>query len=62
MTINAKKCPICNKENNCGNELEKATCWCTTETFPEGIFDLVPEDKRYKACICRGCIKEYITK
>ncbi|WLR51933.1 cysteine-rich CWC family protein [Bacillus tianshenii] len=59
MTINAKKCPICQKENNCGNELGKPTCWCSEETFPEGIFALVPDEMRNKACICKDCLERF---
>lgn len=59
MEISAKKCPICNKENKCGNELGTSTCWCSTESFPEGIYQLVPEELRNKACICKDCLEEY---
>lgn len=59
MIIDAKKCPICNKINHCGNELGEPTCWCSMESFPEGIFESVPNDKLNKACICRECLEKY---
>lgn len=62
MKIDAKKCPICNQDNQCGNELNKSTCWCASESFPEGIFSLVPEEKLRQACICKDCLEEYKTR
>lgn len=59
MELERKKCPICNQENNCGNEHDKDTCWCSLESFPEGIFALVPEEKLRKACICKSCLEDY---
>ncbi|MGO4889208.1 cysteine-rich CWC family protein [Anaerobacillus sp. MEB173] len=59
---NPKKCPLCNKDNDCGNERGEATCWCSTAFFPEGIFKLVPEKKRNKACICKECLEKYQDK
>lgn len=57
MTIDAKKCPICNKMNYCGNELGELTCWCTPQTFTAEIFKLVPSEKLYKSCICKKCLE-----
>ena len=53
-----KHCPICQQTNNCCNGLDKSfgVCWCTTEVFPEAIFDLVPANKVRKACICKKCL------
>ena len=52
-----KICPLCGQDNNCqsGNK----DCWCKTVEFPEGIFDLIPEEKRGKACICLSCVNKY---
>jgi hypothetical protein len=58
MEVNPKRCPICNKNNQCGNELGKSTCWCSAESFPEEIFTLLPEDKLHKACICKVCLEK----
>ncbi|NLW23264.1 MAG: cysteine-rich CWC family protein [Tissierellia bacterium] len=52
-----KICPICGQPNNCQHGQEY--CWCVTAKTPKEIFDLVPEDKRGKVCICRSCIEKY---
>jgi len=52
-----KICPICGKENNC--QLDNKDCWCKHIEIPKYILDMVPEDKRGKACICRSCIEKY---
>lgn len=51
-------CPICGKDNGCiiGNK----DCWCTDFEFPEGLIELVPEDKRGQVCICRQCAEAYV--
>lgn len=53
-------CPICGQDNGCviGNK----DCWCKDFDFPEGLIELVPEDKKRKACICKNCVQEYISK
>ncbi|MBY9081767.1 cysteine-rich CWC family protein [Paenibacillus sp. HN-1] len=54
------RCPICGERKVCGrHSQEGAECWCMSETFPPGIFELVPEELRGKACICRNCLKTY---
>ncbi|WP_017755359.1 cysteine-rich CWC family protein [Calidifontibacillus oryziterrae] len=59
MSVDVKKCPICNKENNCGKLQGQKVCWCVSETFPGEIFELVPEEKRNKACICKDCVQTF---
>ncbi len=27
--------------------------------IPKGLLDLVPEEKKGKACICKSCIEKY---
>lgn len=56
-----KHCPLCKKNNNCCNGLEKSlgVCWCTLEQFPQAIFDLVPEEQIRKACICKSCLDSF---
>jgi len=46
-------CPICGKDNHCGSLAGKphGECWCNSVVFPEEIFDLVPDNKKGKACI-----------
>ncbi len=59
MNINPRKCPICGQDNQCGNELGKSTCWCSVESFPQEIFELIPEEKLRKACICKDCLEKF---
>lgn len=56
---NAHICPLCGGDNQCGNVRGAAQCWCSSETFPEGIFQLVPPDQLRKACICNCCLVAY---
>ncbi|EQB86736.1 hypothetical protein J2Z44_000317 [Clostridium punense] len=57
LTGEERICPICGKDNNCqhGNK----DCWCNTIVVPKHVIDMVPEDKKGKACICRDCIEKY---
>ncbi len=55
-----KVCPICGKDNNCQHGKEK--CWCTKVKVPKHVLDLVPEDKKGKACICKSCIEKHSSK
>lgn len=53
-------CPLCGKPNHCilqKNGVQE-DCWCATETFSAKLLDLVPEEKKGKACICRDCLKK----
>lgn len=52
-----KICPICGQYNNC--QSHEKECWCFHMEIPKGIFHLVPEDKKGKACICKSCIEKY---
>lgn len=58
---NTKTCPLCQLENNCGiHEQHKAkVCWCALQEFPKEIFELVPEEKMRKACICASCLEKF---
>ncbi|XEC94196.1 cysteine-rich CWC family protein [Paenibacillus tarimensis] len=56
----AKHCPICKKDNQCGNIAGHPTCWCSKARFPEAIFELVPPDQRGKACICKDCLDRFV--
>ncbi len=51
-------CPICGGDNGCiiGNK----DCWCRDFDFPEGLIEMVPEDKRGQVCICRQCAQTYL--
>ncbi|HBI04364.1 MAG TPA: hypothetical protein DDY49_10105 [Paenibacillaceae bacterium] len=52
---------MCGNDNQCGNEAGKphGTCWCDTAGFPEGIFQLIPDEQRGKSCICPDCLNKY---
>ncbi|WP_147532865.1 cysteine-rich CWC family protein [Bacillus marasmi] len=55
-----KFCPICGEENKCeAGAGEHGSCWCNKETFPKGVFELVPEESRNKHCICKSCLSKY---
>lgn len=51
-----RECPICGQDNNCRHDAE---CWCHKETFPKHVFNLIPEEKKGKACICKACLEKY---
>jgi len=55
-----KICPICGRLNNCQHD--QGDCWCEKIEIPKYILDLVPVDKRGKACICKSCIEKYKKK
>lgn len=57
MKAEDKCCPLCGKSNNCQHG--QGGCWCERVTVPKHVLDLVPEDKRGKACICKSCIEKY---
>jgi len=50
-------CPLCGQDNNCQHG--EGGCWCDTVKFPKQILDLIPIDKRGKACICKSCLEKY---
>ncbi|MFA5522980.1 MAG: cysteine-rich CWC family protein [Tissierellales bacterium] len=50
-------CPLCGQDNNCQHGLGK--CWCETVIFPKHILNMIPEDKKGKACICKLCLEKY---
>ncbi|MDW0117459.1 cysteine-rich CWC family protein [Sporosarcina thermotolerans] len=56
-----EECPLCGKTNNCCNGKDKSLgiCWCSQETFPNGIFELIPENDIRVKCICKECLNRY---
>lgn len=50
-------CPLCGQDNNCQHG--QGGCWCETVKFPKHILDMVPDDKKGKACICKSCLEKY---
>ncbi|HEY8363624.1 MAG TPA: cysteine-rich CWC family protein [Tissierellaceae bacterium] len=49
-------CPLCGQDNGCTHNED---CWCFKTVIPKGIFELLPEDKKGKACICKSCVEKY---
>lgn len=54
--INSKLCPFCKKENSC-NINKAQSCWCKDVSIPSELVDLLPQQFKLKACICKECIK-----
>lgn len=52
-----RTCPLCGEDNNCQHG--KAECWCHDVEIPSSILEMVPDDKKNKACICKSCIDKY---
>ncbi len=50
-------CPLCGKDNNCQHG--QKGCWCETVKFPQHVIDMIPEDKKGKACVCKSCLEKY---
>jgi len=71
QTVQPKLCPLCAKDNTCGNllsnQLEKShpvceaekklTCWCQDPNiqFPPELLQQVPDELKNKICICQSC-------
>lgn len=49
-------CPICGKNNKCTHS---NNCWCHTTKVSKKVIDMVPQDKKGKACICKECVEKY---
>lgn len=58
MSINEieRTCPLCGEDNNCRHDRE---CWCHKVKIPNHIIEMIPEDKKGKACICESCLTKY---
>ncbi len=59
--IDPGRCPLCGEDNGCGNlkGMPGGSCWCSHADFPAGIFAVIPDEKRRKACICPSCLEKY---
>ncbi len=57
-TIDEQSCPFCGAKNNCMAQSE-TPCWCSTETIPKTMQDMIPESTRGLSCVCLACIKAY---
>ena len=51
-------CPLCGQDNNCQHG--QGGCWCDKVKVPKYILDLIPNDKKGKACICKSCLEKYL--
>jgi hypothetical protein len=52
-----KICPLCGQDNNCQHN--HTTCWCVKVKIPKQVLDMIPDDKKGKACICESCIEKF---
>nr|WP_230414655.1 cysteine-rich CWC family protein [Paenibacillus allorhizosphaerae] len=54
-------CPLCGRDNDCGNVAGKphGTCWCSKQNFPKSIFELVKPEQLGKSCICKTCLERF---
>lgn len=50
-------CPICGHDNDCKHG--QGGCWCDEVKFPKHIIDMIPDDKRGKACVCKSCLEKF---
>lgn len=57
ITKEDRKCPLCGEDNGCQHG--KGDCWCNNVVVPKHIMDMIPEDKKGKACVCKSCIEKY---
>lgn len=52
-------CPLCGKPNHCEHHTggpDQNKCWCHKYSIPREIFQIVPKDALFKACICEECL------
>ncbi|ADG93636.1 conserved hypothetical protein [Arcobacter nitrofigilis DSM 7299] len=57
--INPKLCPFCGNENLCEAHIPNNSCWCNTIKVPMELRELIPQENRMKACICKKCILSF---
>ena len=66
-SIDPGRCPLCDGDNRCAMEVEKATgtpqppCWCVAETFSPDLLARLPSEAQGQACICAGCLARFNT-
>ncbi|MCP1132310.1 cysteine-rich CWC family protein [Paenibacillus polysaccharolyticus] len=62
QSLNALICPLCGESNGCAYAEGKphSECWCGHVSFPEGVFERIPAEKRGKSCICQQCLENYV--
>ncbi|HPA16105.1 MAG TPA: cysteine-rich CWC family protein [Verrucomicrobiae bacterium] len=55
-------CPLCGGPNQCvhvGPVPRKGPCWCAAVVFPQELLDIVPDEAKHRACICRRCVEKF---
>ena len=52
------------RANNCGyeNGLSHSGCWCEKIEVPKELREMIPENLKGKACICKECVINYKEK
>jgi len=60
QAIEGTRCPLCGKDNKCGNVagLPHGACWCSQKKFPPHLLERIPNEQRNRSCICESCLKE----
>ena len=73
MKISKNICPLCgklfweairNQMIDCGyeNGLSHSGCWCEKIEVPKELREMIPENLKGKACICKECVINYKEK
>jgi hypothetical protein len=62
--IDPAACPLCHKNNNCGNISScksNTECWCSDPAiqFPQALLKKIPNKTKNKTCICKNCALLY---
>jgi hypothetical protein len=57
MKESERICPLCGQDNNCQHDHNN--CWCVSVKFPKQVLDMIPDDKKGKACICKSCLEKF---
>ncbi|MCC6353164.1 MAG: cysteine-rich CWC family protein [Verrucomicrobiae bacterium] len=62
VVIDQAVCPLCGGPNECLHARPcegEGPCWCIEFVFPKELLDLVPDEAKRRACICRRCLERY---
>lgn len=57
LSLEERTCPLCGNDNNCQHV--QNDCWCNNVVVPKHIMDMIPDDKKGKACVCKSCVEKY---
>lgn len=55
-------CPLCGGPNDCRHAEPvpgDGACWCIEVVFPKELLELVPDEAKLRACICRRCLETF---